>query len=289
MTITILDGGLGQELITRYDGEISGLWGAQVMIEAPELVEQVHTDYFNAGAQIATTNSYVLHRDRLAPYDMEHEFTRLNRLACEIAARSRDAHGSGMVAGSLGPTGRSYRPDLAPSEDEAASLFAEMAAIHAPFVDFFICETMSSVNQARGAVLGANTTNKPVWLSISVDDKEGSQLRSGEAVTDILPLIAELDVAALLVNCSVPEAVTKAITTLGKQSLPVGAYANGFKMITDEFKQGATVEALNKRIDLTPDAYAGFAQGWIDSGASLIGGCCEVGPAHISELARRFA
>ncbi|MFT5275480.1 MAG: S-methylmethionine-dependent homocysteine/selenocysteine methylase [Saprospiraceae bacterium] len=70
MSVMILDGGLGQELVTRYLGEKTGLWGAQVMIDAPELVQQVHTDYFKSGAQIATSNTYVLHRNRLVPFDM---------------------------------------------------------------------------------------------------------------------------------------------------------------------------------------------------------------------------
>ena len=73
------------------------------------------------------------------------------------------------------------------------------------------------------------------------------------------------------------------------QDIPVGAYANGFTGIAADFdKIGATVDSLKARTDLGPEAYAKFAQGWIDAGATLIGGCCEVGPAHIAELARRF-
>jgi S-methylmethionine-dependent homocysteine/selenocysteine methylase len=51
---------------------------------------------------------------------------------------------------------------------------------------------------------------------------------------------------------------------------------------------GATVDVLSARTDLGPDRYAEFAQGWVDAGAKLIGGCCEVGPAHIATLAARF-
>ncbi len=286
--ITILDGGLGQELIARSGKAPTGLWSAQMLMDMPELVQSVHADYFKAGAQVATTNSYVLLPDRLAPFGAEAQFTSLHQKACEIAVRARDAYGSGLVAGSIGPTGRSYRPDLALPEAEGAKVYAEIAQLHAPYVDFHILETMASYEQARGAAMGASTTGKPVWLSLSVDDTDGSKLRSGEALIDVLPLIDEFDLSALLINCSVPEAVSTALATIGKQSVPVGAYANGFTKITEAFKQGATVDALEAREDLTPEVYADFARNWVDAGASIVGGCCEVGPAHISELKKRF-
>jgi S-methylmethionine-dependent homocysteine/selenocysteine methylase len=71
--------------------------------------------------------------------------------------------------------------------------------------------------------------------------------------------------------------------------IPVGAYANGFTGIHTDFSSvGATVDMLKARTDLGPETYADFAAQWIADGATLIGGCCEVGPAHIAELKRRF-
>jgi S-methylmethionine-dependent homocysteine/selenocysteine methylase len=68
-----------------------------------------------------------------------------------------------------------------------------------------------------------------------------------------------------------------------------GAYANGFTAIADTFDHiGATVDLLQARTDLGPVAYAKFADSWAQQGASIIGGCCQVGPAHIAELRRRF-
>ena len=258
-------------------------------MESPEMVRQVHDDYFAAGAEIATANSYGLHRDRLKPFDIEDQFESLHRTACQLAVDARDAAGSGRVAGAMGPTGWSYRPDLAPPAEQAAEIFGEIAAIQAPYVDFLLLETMSSVEQARGGLMGAAVTTKPVWLAVSVDDDDGSRLRSGEAVTDILGLIKEFDVEALLVNCSMPEAVTQAVPLLSGQGIAVGAYANGFHRINPEFaRAGASVDQLSSRQDLGPDAYADFAAQWIASGAEIVGGCCEVGPAHIKALVSRF-
>ena len=148
---------------------------------------------------------------------------------------------------------------------------------------------MSSVEQARGAVMGARVVTKPVWLSVTVDDTDGSKLRSGESVTKILPMIAEFKIEALLVNCSAPEAVDQAIPLLANQGVPVGGYAIGFVKIAKDFtKKGATVDILEKRPNLGPEIYADFVDGWIKDGATVVGGCCEVGPAHIRVLARRI-
>ena len=289
MNVTLLDGGMGQELLARSAAAPTGLWSTQFLIDRPEVVREVHSDYFSAGADIATTNSYAVLPDRLKPFGLEHRFVELQKQACLLAVSARDEHGQGRVAGSMGPTGRSYRPDLAPPIEEAAELYAEIAAIQEPYVDLFLCETMSSVAQARGAVMGASSGQRPVWLAISVDDEDGTKLRSGEAITEILPLLSEFDLAALLINCSPPEAVSQALHLLADQVIPLGAYANGFENIAPDYLQeGATVDLLQTRKNLGPEVYARFAEDWTMQGATIIGGCCEVGPAHIEELAKHL-
>jgi S-methylmethionine-dependent homocysteine/selenocysteine methylase len=289
MNITILDGGMGQELLARSSKKPTGLWATQILLDAPDLVRAVHLDYFSAGADIATANTYAIHRDRLAPFGIEDRLEALQQQACQIAVSARDEHGSGKVAGSLGPIGWSYRPDLALPVDQAAERYAEIARLQEPYVDLLLCETMVSVIQARGAAAGASAVRKPLWLSVSVNDEDGTRLRSGEPVTDILPLIAEFNLAALLVNCSVPEAVSQAVPLLANHGVPVGGYANGFTGIPEDFKKkGATADRLEKRKNLGPTRYADFAGGWIKDGATIVGGCCEVGPDHIRELTRRW-
>jgi S-methylmethionine-dependent homocysteine/selenocysteine methylase len=276
MTITILDGGMGQELLARSTAQATGLWSAKILLDDPDLVRAVHADYLAAGAEVITTNSYILHRDRLAPFGVEDRFEQLHRLACRLAVEARDANGAGLVAGSLGPNARSYRPDLALPEDQAVDTFAEIARLQAPYVDLLLCETMSSIEQARGAVLGARTVGLPVWLAVTVDDNDGTRLRSGQEISQVVELCNAMSLDTVLVNCSIPEAVDMAVSALTDCGLRVGAYANGFTRINEAFLEpGATVDLLEKRKDLAPEAYAGFASDWVTRAVGIVGAAAK--------------
>jgi homocysteine S-methyltransferase len=110
--ITLLDGGMGQELLARSGDAPTPLSATQVMIDHPGLVQAVHADYFAAGATMATTNTYALHHDRLAGTAAETRFAALHAQALAEAQAARDAAGRGRLAGSIGPLGASYRANL---------------------------------------------------------------------------------------------------------------------------------------------------------------------------------
>ena len=286
--ITLLDGGMGQELV-RLQGKATGMWSNQALFDNPHFVRQVHDDYFAAGADVATTNTYAVLDDRFAKYDVLDRLDEMTIRACELAIAARDAHGAGLIAGSMGPLGFSYQPDKAPPAEQAAESYARNARVQADFVDVHLMETMAGVDQVKGALMGASVSGKPVWIGLTVDDKDGTKLRSGEPLSDLAPLMVEYKPQVVFLNCSMPEAINQGLPEIAKFGLPFGAYANGFTEITDDFDHiGATVDQLTARTDLTPDTYAAHAEGWAKGGATYIGGCCEVTPAHIKELARRF-
>lgn len=287
--ITLLDGSMGQELVHRHGQAPTPLWSTTVMMENPDLVRDVHADYFAAGATVATTNTYAILRDRLTGTGHEADFEALHDAAFRLAADARDAHGAGRVAYSLGPLGASYRSDITPPPEKAAGIYAEIVARHREDADLFLIETVASLTSAEGALLGCADAGKPVWLAVSVDDDDGTRLRSGEALADLGPIVAAHDPDAILINCSRPEAITAALGTVRGFGKPFGAYANGFTHISEGFLgDKPTVDALTARTDLGPAAYADFAMSWIDMGATIVGGCCEVGPAHIAEIATRL-
>lgn len=289
MTMTILDGSIGQELVHRLGQAPTPLWSTKVMRDRPDLVEVVHLDYFRAGADVATLNTYPLLRNRLNNNGIGDQFELLHTTAREIAVRARDAHGSGRLASALGPLGASYRPDLAPPVPEAAQEYAEIVALHDAHVDLHLIETASGLRLAEGALAGCADATKPVWLAVSVNDHDGTVLRSGEPLADVLSLIDRYVPQALLINCSTPEAVSQGLGVIRDHGIPFGGYANGFTEIADAFKVvQQTVDTLEARTDLSPAAYADFVEDWVALGATIVGGCCEVGPAHIAELKRRF-
>jgi len=281
--ITLLDGGMGQELVHRAGDKPTPLWSTQVMADHPGIVEAVHRDFNDAGATIATTNTYAIHRDRLEGTEMEPHFEDLHRKAVSEASASDPTR----IAGSIGPLGASYRADLMPDHETSVAKFAEVAAVIGPHVDMILCETIVSVEHARAIYEGVKTTGKPIWMSFSVSDADGTKLRSGEPLADAL---AEASgAAAVLVNCSAPEVIPAALDMLATAGVPYGAYPNGFEKITEAFLgDKPTVDALSKRRDFTPELFADHAMAWVDHGATILGGCCEVSPAHIAEIASRL-
>ena len=294
--IILLDGGMGQELVKRSEGPASPLWSTQALIDQPGLVAEVHADYLAAGATVATSNTYAIHRDRLRGGtnhyaadgvempDREDQFEALLDAAMKEAQTVRR---QARVAGSIGPLAASYRPDLHPKYEDAVPLYAEVAKLIAPQADILLFETISSLEAGRSALAAGRETDLPVWLAFTVDDEDGSVLRSGEPVSEAAKIAAEAD--AVLANCSAPEAMPAALEALSMSNKPTGAYANGFQGITKDFiSGGTTVDGLSTRRDMGPDVYADHAMSWLEKGATIIGGCCEVGPAHITELAHRL-
>jgi len=286
--LILLDGSLGQELINRKASGQGVLWSAKALFDAPEVVQAVHEDYIRAGADIIATNSYACIRNNFEPEGLLSRLGEMNRLAAELAQRARDNCGKPvLIAGSMGPQNGSYRPDLVGSYEETEALYREQAEFLAPHVDFFICETMSCLLEARAAVTAATATGKQVWLSWSIDDSGAAKLRSGESIREAWEDIADSGVGAVLLNCSPPEAITRVLPELVSLcDIPVGAYANAFTPIPEKWDFHGEESIPPSRTDVTPQAYAEHAARWVAAGARIIGGCCEVGPAHIAQLNR---
>ncbi len=165
-TPVLLDGGMGRELRFRGVENLTTIWSANALLVAPDVVRAVHADFIAAGAQVITTNTYGIIRHELAREGVEHRLHELNELAGQLAFDARDAAPHDVwIAGSLPPLNGSYRPDRVWPIAKAMPLYREQADILAPFVDLFICETMSSAAEAAAAASAACETGKPVWVS----------------------------------------------------------------------------------------------------------------------------
>ncbi|MEM9711421.1 MAG: homocysteine S-methyltransferase family protein [Actinomycetota bacterium] len=291
--LIILDGGMGQELLARTDAPPTQLWSAAVMDADPDLVVEVHRDYLDAGADVITINAFSATRCRLGPRGRESDYERLQQLALDLAGRARREAGredDALIAGCLAPYAWAYRPDLAPSFHDLVPGFTETAALQAPGVDLLLCETMASAREGAAAAVAAATTGLPVWVAWTVEDHPTGLLRSGETLREAVEAVTGRGVApaALLVNCSVPEAIDAAVGELvalaDELGVPAGAYANGFGPIIETYSTSSTVEELPRRHDLDPDGHLTWIRRWHAAGLSILGGCCEIGPAHIRRM-----
>lgn len=297
MDITLLDGGMGQELVNRSSQPPHADWGDRVMRVEPHLVQELHQEYLRAGARVITLNTYLTTPRTCLDADGNRDtadFETWQAKAIELASAARAAEApEALIAGSLPPLGWSYMPELVQAYEQNLADYRQIVAFDAPHVDLFIAETMSTVDEARAAATAAAESGKPVWVSWTLADEPGAdgkvRLRSGETLADAFAALQGLPVSAYLFNCCLPEVVSDGMGDLTAAAPRSGAYANAFEPITQAYAPGATIEAIGNRTDLDPDAYAERAMGWIAQGAQIVGGCCETTPAHIAEMARRIS
>ncbi len=293
--IRILDGGMSREL-QRLGAELKQPeWSALALINAPDIVRQVHAEFIEAGADVVTTNSYALVPFHIGEERFRKDGASLIALSGRLAREAADASGRKVtVAGSLPPIFGSYEPqnfDASRVQDYLGVLVENLD----PFIDVWLGETLSLIAEGEAVRQAVAKTGKPFWISFTLDDDTAQvngaepKLRSGETVRAAAEWAAGSGAAALLFNCSKPEvmkaAVETAATTFKEKdaSLKIGVYANAF-----EGEQGETAanEGLHStRADLTDDIYSRFACTWADAGATMIGGCCGIGAAHIHKVA----
>jgi S-methylmethionine-dependent homocysteine/selenocysteine methylase len=287
--VTLLDGGMGQELSRRSSRKVTPMWSADIMLNEPILVRDIHREFIESGARVITLNTYTATPQRLKRENELDKLTKLHQQAMSVAQEAiqlaqRD---DVLIAGSLPPLVASYRPDVSLSFEESLATYRHLIELQSPASDLFICETMSSITEARAACTAAVESGKPVWVALTVSDDYPEQLRSGELLKDALQVLDSFDIQATLLNCSQPEVISTCWPLLNTGQRKIGAYANGFVSV-DELSPGDTVEKLEMRQDMSPQQYAEHAMGWAKNGASIIGGCCEIGPAHIKALHRRL-
>ena len=287
--VVLLDGGMGQELRRRSSQPATPLWSAQVMLDEPNLVVDAHRDFIDAGARVITLNTYSATPTRLARDGEPGLFEPLHSAAMKAARKACDESGQAVqIAGCLPPLVASYRPEVAHNEAACLREYRQMVAEQkAGGVDLFLCETMSIAHEARAATSAAVESGLPVWTAFTVDDGDGERLRSGESLAEASRGVVAAGADAVLVNCAVPEALTTAMDVLADLGVPFGGYANAFTSVA-ALEPGGTVDVLEARKDLDPAAYADHVLRWVARGATIVGGCCEVGPAHIQALAERL-
>jgi S-methylmethionine-dependent homocysteine/selenocysteine methylase len=283
--ITLLDGGMGRELERSGAPFRQPEWSALALLDGPEFVSRAHDAFAKAGADVITTNSYAVVPFHIGDARFADRGLELSGLAGKLARQVADRYGL-KVAGSLPPVLGSYRPDL--FEIEAArSILTILIKGLSPYADLWLAETMSTLGEAQliGELLSDDA--RPIWLSFTLNDEGAAMLRSGESVAEAADLARKIGAKAILFNCSAPEvmedAVHQAKLQLAGTDIEIGVYANGFAHSEEQVDANAGLRQI--RDDLAPPRYCDWAKTWVASGATIVGGCCGIGPEHIEALA----
>ena len=294
----VLDGGLATELERRGHDVSTSLWSARLLQTAPEAIEQLHYDYYAAGARCAITASYQASYEGFAALGLSAgETTKLLRLSVELAQAARDRYRRDhpadrrelYVAASVGPygaishDGAEYRGDYGLSVDELIAFHARRFGVLANSgADLLACETIPVLDEARALVtLLAQHPNVRAWISFSSPD--GIHTSHGESLTECArQLDGVRNLIAIGVNCVKPEIVGMAIHSLRSGTeKPIVVYPN-----SGERWDGRTHDWHGSRDHAS---LAELAPQWISAGARMIGGCCRVGPPEIAGLAKALA
>ena len=294
-SLAIIDGALATELERRGCDLNDALWSAKVLMEQPELIRQVHLDYFNAGADIAITASYQATVEGFAKRRLTREQALdLMKKSVQIAQSARDEFWSNkanhvnrvrpLVAGSVGPygaflaDGSEYRGDYKLTEQELIDFHRpRVEALIASGADLLACETIPCLIEARALIqLLSEFPNVSAWFTFSAKDDE--HICNGEKIADCATYLNQFEqVAAIGINCTSPLYIPSLIREIKKNSdKPIIVYPNSGEVYDPETNtwHGET----------SCDAFGQQSKEWFANGATLIGGCCRTTPDHIKEV-----
>jgi homocysteine S-methyltransferase len=295
----VLDGGLSTQLEAMGHDLSGDLWSAVLLRDDPDAVRAAHSAFVAAGARVATTASYQ------ATFE-GFEAAGIGRSQAETLLRrsvtlARDAVGEdGWVAGSVGPYGAflahgqeytgAYVDPAWPGRSGGGLSVAELTAWHLPRMevladagaDVLACETVPAAAEAQALVAALDTLGVPGWLALTtVTDADGvARTRRGEDAAEVFALARGVDaVVAVGVNCTDPAGLSAAVEAASGAGKPVVVYPNS----------GETWDGAARAWRGEPGFAARDVAGWVAAGARLVGGCCRVGPAQVTQIAAALA
>lgn len=271
--VLILDGAMGTMLQER--GLKPGGCPEEMNVTAPDVVEGVHREYAEAGANVIVTNTFGGSRAKLVHYGLEDRVGELNAAGVEIARRAVSS--DGYVAGSIGPTGRFLEPVGDAGFDEMVEIFGEQVKAFAKAgADLISLETFLDIRELRAAVVACREySDLPVMALMTFED-------GGRTVLGTPPEAAAVTLDALQVDvlgsncglgidgiCSILEKM-RSVT-----DRPLIAQANaGLPILQD----GETI------FPATPEEMTSYHDRLIKLGVRVIGGCCGTTPSHIRAM-----
>jgi homocysteine S-methyltransferase len=294
--VVILDGALATELERRGANLDDPLWSAKLLLDDPDLIRQVHLDYFLAGADVATSASYQASFAGFARRGLDrNQAAQLMIRSVGLAQQARDQFWSEsdrrsnrlkpLVAASVGcygatlHDGSEYRGGYGLTVEQLIDFHRPRLEVLAKSgADLLACETIPCSIEAEALVRLLPEFDVPAWISFSCKDER--RVCHGEKLADCLALAGACDpVVALGINCTPPRLVAGLLASVsGATSKPLVVYPN----------RGESWDAKARCWigEGSPFDWSQAARQWFDLGARLIGGCCRTTPDDIRQMAQ---
>ncbi len=272
--IVVLDGGMGTLL--QSAGLTPGVHPEMWNITHPEIIQRIHTDYFNAGSNIVNTNTFGANLLHFSKDELEQIVKAAVENAREAAKVSK-SQGEKYVALDIGPSGKILKPYGDFDFEDAVSIFAETVKLGVKYgVDLIMIETMNDSYETKAAVLAAKeNSDLPIFVSNAYG--EDGKLMTGAPPVAMVAMLEGMGVDAIGVNCSLgPKQLANVVEEYLKYaSVPVLLKPNaGLPKNVD----GKTV------FDVMPKEFSADVKALVEKGVRIVGGCCGTTPEYIKAL-----
>ena len=292
--VRILDGGMGQHLLTKGLKAKGSLWSATALIDEKyhQLVIDAHLDFIKSGADVIVTNNFSARKIRMEQNKVEEHFNYANKKAGELALKAKEISKKNvLIAGSLPAQNDTYVLDQR-DKKVIEKGFYDQAKLIKPFVDFFYLDVLCGSKECEIALNITEKLKLPVLVGLHI--KKNGKLPSDETISEVVAKCRNKNWLGLVVACVSPEIIENTIDEIKQLKIPFGFKANlwkteepvpvhKFASPADEIGANPS-EAMGTRNDYTDIKFLEFSKKMKDKGATILGGCCETKPSHINKI-----
>ncbi len=294
--VRILDGGMGQLILSKGLKPKGSLWSGTALIDKKyhQMIIDSHLDFIKSGADVIVTNNFAGRRIRMIQNNVEELFDYANKKAGELALKAKEISKKNiLIAGSLPAQNNTYELDQRDNKIIEKG-FYDQAKLIKPFVDFFYLDVMCGSKECEIALNVTENFNLPVLIGLHI--KKSGKLPSGESITEVVEKCKSNSLLGIILACVSPEIIENTVDEMKDLKIPFGYKANLWKeeepvpvhkfALPSDAIGANPVETMGTRDDYTGKKFFKFSKDMINKGATILGGCCETFPSHINEIAK---
>jgi len=294
--VRVLDGGMGQHILSKGLRPKGSLWSGTALIDKKyhHIVVDSHLDFIKSGADVIVTSNFSLRRIRMLQNNVEELFDYANEKAGELALKAKQISKKNiLIAGSLPAQNNTYMLDQRDKKIIEKGFYDQAKLIN-PFIDFFYLDVMSGSKECEIALNVTEKFNLPVLIGLHI--KKNGRLPSDESITEVVKKCKSNNLLGIISACVSPEIIESTVNEMKNLKIPFGYKANlwkeeepvpvhKFALPTDEIGINP-IEAMGTRDNYNGKIFLEFSRRMISKGATILGGCCETKPFHISEISK---